>query len=455
MESHVNKVQAPLTQEEVLERIGAGWYQLRVLVMTGFLVTAYGMQLQLLPFLTNSICEGLNMSENEYSFASSCFFIGYFFGTFVAGLAADHIGRCRAMLVWMVCSLIGGILVAYSTNLYVLSITMTVTGFGVGGLHPGSALNVEMLPVDYRNIGAIFWQTFWTAGLLLECLFAYLLQDYNWKYLCLATTGMIAVPLLLYPLWDESPRFLAMEGREQAAHRVFEKMARVNGRPEAFQRGTPLVPPSPEDEGELPLMTAMKSMFSPRLLAVTIILWLLWINAELSYDGFMFITGEEHFGGWSVYASTAIIGCAEYPSFVLQWVLGDGFGRRRAFMVLSASLVVIFLEVELLGEEASWIKLVLFFGARLAGTTVQNLLWILTPEVYPTQIRSTGFGTCTAVASLAGIFIPFIAIPLKNYSSWAISGMFIALNAVSFMGAFLLPFETKGRALDAEHVKKQ
>ena len=89
----------------------------------------------------------------------------------------------------------------------------------------------------------------------------------------------------------------------------------------------------------------------------------------------------------------------------------------------------------------------MMFGARGGVSVLFALVALYTPEAFPTPVRSTGAGVCSAMARVSGIVTPLIAIQLhavnELYSIVIYSGVAI-LGAVA---CTYLPFDTVGRPL--------
>jgi MFS family permease len=69
---------------------------------------------------------------------------------------------------------------------------------------------------------------FWTIGTWVQASLAFaLLNDMGWRKLVLVSTAPYVVLLLLLPLVPESPRFLLVKGRVDAAQQVLSKVMRV------------------------------------------------------------------------------------------------------------------------------------------------------------------------------------------------------------------------------------
>jgi MFS family permease len=72
---------------------------------------------------------------------------------------------------------------------------------------------------------------FWTIGTVVQAALAYaLLNDKGWRILVLVSTTPYVLLLVLLPFVPESPRYLLVKGRVDAAQQVLGKVLRVCGR---------------------------------------------------------------------------------------------------------------------------------------------------------------------------------------------------------------------------------
>jgi len=85
------------------------------------------------------------------------------------------------------------------------------------------------------------------------------------------------------------------------------------------------------------------------------------------------------------------------------------------------------------------------------------VLWIYTPEIFPTNIRTLGLGMSSSISRIAGMITPYIATVLIKFSPSIPVGIYGGSCLLAFVLSHLLPYETNGRALandtsDVEHV---
>jgi MFS family permease len=136
---------------------------------------------------------------------------------------------------------------------------------------------------------------------------------------------------------------------------------------------------------------------------------------------------------------------AEAPGTVVTILLMPFFGRK---LVMGVEMVVIVIFTALLFVCANRIVLIVFiFVCRGLISGVYQVLFVYTPEVYPTKIRALGLGMCVTAGRIGAITSPFIAQVLFQASDIAGIITYILASAVCVVLIVLLPIETKGRTL--------
>ncbi|XP_042491234.1 organic cation/carnitine transporter 7-like [Macadamia integrifolia] len=134
---------------------------------------------------------------------------------------------------------------------------------------------------------------------------------------------------------------------------------------------------------------------------------------------------------------------SEFPGVLLSAVTVDRIGRK-ASMSLMFFISCIFL-LPLMFHQPEALTTSLLFGARICITGTFTIIYIYAPEVYPTSVRSTGFGVASSVARIGGMICPLVAVGLVDgcHQTAAIV-LFLIVMFVSGVCCMLFPFETKG-----------
>jgi len=111
-----------------------------------------------------------------------------------------------------------------------------------------------------------------------------------------------------------------------------------------------------------------------------------------------------------VYLDVLVTSCAELPGLVAALVLVGKLGSKCVLwvMLLAAGVLLLPLAHPLHPLPTT----VLLFASRAAISGSFSLLWAYTPEVYPTQVRSTGLGIANSWGRLGGFLCPFVAVSL-------------------------------------------
>jgi putative MFS transporter len=121
---------------------------------------------------------------------------------------------------------------------------------------------------------------------------------------------------------------------------------------------------------------------------------------------------------------------------------------RAGLLVCAAAVLA------LLGARAAAARLALLFAARAAIEATFSALYVYTPELYPTAVRSFGLALCNAFSRLGGFAAPFATVYLvERGRTGAAEGLLGVLCLAAAAAAFALRYETRGRDLQAERLE--
>ena len=133
------------------------------------------------------------------------------------------------------------------------------------------------------------------------------------------------------------------------------------------------------------------------------------------------------------------------PGFFLGTFLSEKFGRKRAFVGTAAVQILTFCMA--LPCWGTWFLYLALAAMIISSTTFNQILWIYTPESYPTYIRNTAVGTLNALGKLGAASGTFIVETLDAKDIRGSLGTFIALGFVLLGATLLLKKETKNQVL--------
>ncbi|DBA80728.1 TPA: hypothetical protein ACH3X1_007959 [Trebouxia sp. C0004] len=462
------------TVTEAVDYIGFGRFQWLMLLYTGLAWCADAMEMMLLSFLGPAAkCEWA-LTPSQESLITSVVFVGTMSGAYAWGSLGDAKGRKLGFFATALFTFTFGILSAVAPSYGWLIFFRFWVGLGLGGVPVSFTLYMEFMPTRGRGVWLIWLEAFWTLGSCIEAGLAWLVLDsLGWRWLL----GLSAIPLgllmVLYPLLPETPYWLVLNGDPVGADAVLQKMAKVNGvhLPQGglmmpSQKQFQPDPASPAVSWQQRVMQPynaiagqLKEIFSGGLLTTTLLLQFIWFTNALAYYGLVLLTtslhtsesseagcdaeGKLHIGQQDL-LSIFVTSTAEMPGMVFSSLLVDYLGRKRTLMAslaLCGAATVTLMWVA--GNNTAW----LFLG-RAAVMASYTTLYVYTPEVYPTQVRSFGLGVCNACSRFGALLSPFLTVDLVEHGHPQLAeGTLAVCCAIAAVLTWLLPIETKARSL--------
>jgi len=327
-----------------------------------------------------------------------------------------------------------------------------MAGFGLGGCIPVDyALVGEFTPRKQRGKVLTAMDGWWPIGAAL-CGFvsAGLVALYgDWRL----TMLVMVLPALLV-FWvrrsvPESPLFLIRKGRRDEAAKVIDDLVAATG-------AEPRVYSLPEAQ-DAPRLSAGSAWTQLRLLwqydwKITTAAWSLFFSILLVYylsltwmPRILIGAGFEEYKAFLTTASMAAVGLL---GVVVAALLVERVGRKWILAItgpLSAlTLVIVAIVVDIPTAAVFWL-LVFGFVVQVAIP----VLYAYVSELYPTELRGSGFGWASTFSRLGAgfgplIFAAFLWPELGLATSFAIAGVLVLLSVLWM--AFFAP-ETKQRHL--------
>jgi len=405
-------------------------------------------------FLTPLLGTAFHLSTAERGLVATANLIGLAAGAVTWGTIADRLGRKRAfgltLLIFAVFSALG----ALSPNFGVFLVLRFIAGIGLGGCIPVDyALVSEFSPRAQRGRVLTAMDGWWPIGATLCGLSATLLLPLhgNWRWMLAV---MILPAVLLFWLRrgvPESPIYLAKAGREAEARVVIDELVlRTGATPEPYR-----IPPVPAERGRGGLAAAVDQLrgvwaFNPVL---TGMIWLLFCTVLLVYYAALSwmpsILRAQGMGDVAAFAGTTVMNAVGILGVLCSVLLVERVGRKWVIGVsapLASVALVVFALV--LRVPAAAISMIAVFGFLIL--MVIPVLYAYVSELYPTELRASGFGWASSASRVVTGFTPLVFGSLL----WPVLGLpltFGVLAAVVVVAVLWMARvgpETRGRELD-------
>jgi putative MFS transporter len=380
----------------------------------------------------------------QIGFLLTASYLGQLVGALAFGWLGERVGRIKAASFACGIMAVGDLACALSGGFWTLFTWRVLQGVGVGGEMPVAATYInELSRAHGRGRFFMSYELIFPLGLLAAgILGAQLVPIYGWQTLFVLGTipGTIITFLLL--LLPESPRWLINKGRLKEAEAIIRQI-------EAS---------TPKRNPVAPLASVQKKsdwmeLFSPVYLNRTLIVWVIWATTYGVTNGM---------NNWMPTIYTSVYGLP------LQEALNRSFLTNATQVLVLIPCIFV---IDYVGRRG-WITgcfiiggaLLLalgIFGAGNATTfmifatlsygimsTINTVLYLYTPEIYPTRMRALGTAASTGWLRLASAAGPTVV--GLTMAAGGIQPVFFLFGGVAMIGALAATqmIETRNRRLE-------
>jgi len=438
-----------LSLDPLVEQVGYGRFQRRLLWVCGLGWAADAMEVMLVSFALPAMAAEWSLSAAQKGFLATALFVGMLAGALIWGRLSDLMGRKLGFMATIGIDSLFGLLSAFSPNFAVFLVLRMLTGFGVGGTLPVDyAVFAEFLPAKDRGKRLVLLESFWAFGTLAAAGLAWLVVPHlGWRALFIvsAIPGVLLFAVRSYV--PESPRYLAVSGQQDEALQVLRNVAKINGK--ELDESAVLVA---EQLAQEPQKSSVKDLFSRELWLTTLLLWSIWFFISIGYYGiFTWIPSWLRAKGFAlpaVYPYSFFMALAQLPGYFSAAYLVEKIGRRLTLGLYLAGSGLGAVAFSLAVSPAGIVGAALVLSFFALGAW--GALYAYTPEAYPTIIRTTGIGSASGMTRIAGVIAPFVGALLSGQNLVTALLVFGAAYGLGALSAFLLPRETWGSALEDE-----
>jgi MFS transporter, putative metabolite:H+ symporter len=372
-------------------------------------------------------------------------YLGQAVGAIIFGWMAERFGRVFSAKWTILLMSVMCIACVFAGNFNTLLLFRFIQGIGVGGEVPVAAAYInELSRAHGRGRFFMLYEMIFPLGLMLSAqIGTVVVPSFGWKWMfLLGGIGGFVVFSMLFTL-RESPRWLISKGRFDEADRVIKEIEA------STDERMPVTVSAPQKE----VKGNWKELFSPFYRGRTLIVWTLWFSAYFVSNGLnnwlpslyktvYHLPLQESLRAASVTNVVQVIAVFACALFV------DKIGRKRWATI--AFIVAGLLLTTLWAVGAKTPSSVIYLGSTAYGAmgTITVLLYLYTPEIYPTRMRAIGTAFATAWLRLASAIAP--AVVGFVLGAKGINFVFILFAGVAVIGAVLAlrMIETREKVLE-------
>ncbi len=385
-------------------------------------------------------------------------YVGQIIGAFAFSWGAERYGRipCAAAATAIYAVLSLACAAAWSFN--VLLVLRFIQGIGVGGEMPVAATYIsELSKAHGRGRFFLLYEMIFPIGLMATGqIGAWLVPLMGWQIMFLigGIPGLvIALMLLRLP---ESPRWLIGKGRLAAAETVVRRLEAASVTEAAFASPAATLPA----QVEVPARSRGKwsELLSPAYRGRTLIAWVLWASAFLVANGLnnwmpTLYTTVYHLALPQALRAASLTNVAQVALVLICALVIDRTGRKY-WMMGAFGLGAVTLGILGLGgaRDLSWFIVLGTLSYGLIGS-IAAVVYLYTPEIYPTRMRAVGTGVATSWLRIASAIGPTL-IGFMLGKGGGIDAVFLMFAVVAIIGLIAATRMIETRNLRLEQISQ-
>ncbi|QMV16731.1 D-xylose transporter XylE [Vibrio spartinae] len=404
------------------------------------------------------------LTATELGFAASSALIGCVLGAALAGYASNRYGRRGALIIAALLFLISAIGSAIPEYYWTFVTYRIIGGIGVGIASMVSPMYIAEVAPPARRGGLVAWNQFAIIfGMLVVYFVNYgiallgsdnWLNDVGWRYM-FASEVIPAILFfgLLFTV-PETPRWLALKGRDHEAHGLLKAM-------------------NPQQDIEPQWQEIKQSLIKvnrPGIVAagylgvlligimLSVLQQVTGINVFLYYAPAILKSFSDSTTDIAL-LQTILVGAVNLSFTVLAIFTVDKFGRRPLMMIGAGLMAVSMLAIgtaAYLNAIGSYLLVFMLMYIAAFALSLGPVTWVLLSEIFPNSVRSRAL----SIAVFAQWFANFVvsqSFPMMNEKESFIFQQFhggFPFWLYGIMGIFTVYFiyrwvpETKGKSLE-------
>jgi MFS transporter, putative metabolite:H+ symporter len=415
---------SPLQLSARLDRLPLGRFHRRVLLALAVAFAFEFGDLNTFAYVAPALKDHLHLTVADIAFITSASFLGMFLGAVGGGRFADAVGRRRALLVSVTFFSASSLLNALMSTVSTLALTRFLTGVGLSALTVAATAYIsEVMPARLRGrmqsavmaIGlvGIPIMSFTARGIIP-------LGTDTWRWVFVfGALGLLALPLVAR--LPESPRWLQQRGMDDRAATAVDRIERTT------VADPDLLAPLPSAAEAVPsaARSSYHTLFRGPLGRRTLMLAIVWVFQTLGLFGFVAwvptLLAAHGFDLVHSLTFSALTTLGAVPGALLAWPLSDRFGRKTPLALIATAIAACGLAY---GLTFNPVAIVVFgFLVNALIQTFAALLFTYTPELFPTEHRTSGSSLVYGVGRLANILGPLVVATI--FGSYGYSPVFV------------------------------
>jgi len=411
------------------------------------------------------LIDGLNLSSFVHGATVSSALIGCIIGSAISGILASCLGRKKSLFVAAILFFLSALgsgqpeFLFFTKGeptmglLYMFNFYRIIGGIGVGLASAISPMYIsEIAPAHIRGRLIAFNQFAIIFGMLVVYFVNWSIakgqtiewiNQIGWRYMFMSEAIPAAIFAVLLIFVPETPRYLAMQGQNDKALTILE---RINGIDSAKQIMNDI-------KGTVSRSSAKIFSFGKKVIIIGILLSVfqqfVGINVALYYAPRIF----ESMGAAkdASLLQTIVMGLVNVVFTVVAILTVDKWGRKPLLITGSIGMAISMIAIGMLSFfEVIGISTLVFIIVYTASFMMSwgPICWVLIGEIFPNKIRGKAIAIAVATQWAANYFISSTYPALMELSGGATYMFYGVMSILSAVFVWKMVPETKGKSLE-------
>jgi MFS family permease len=447
-----------------LDRLSWSRFHTRLVMALGVAWVLDGLEITIASNVTTKISGALNLSSAGVAFAvGTVYLLGEVAGALFFGRLSDKWGRRNLFMITLGVYLVGGGLTAavsgHGTSwTYMLYACRFIAGMGIGGEYAAinSAID-ELIPARYRGrvdiaVNGTYWGGAFIATVATLVLVNHLPAAWSWRAAFLVGPALGFVVLFVRKNLPESPRWLIMHGRVDAAEAAVKEIERHTedggGTLGQVDESKVIEIRPATDIGFIALARTLFATYPKRaILGASLMITQSFLYNAIFFTFALVLTKIYHVASASTPYYYMFFAAGNLIGPLVLGHLFDTLGRRKmiagTYFLAGALLAIsaVLFDAGLLDATTQTICWCVIFFFASAGASAA---YLTVSEIFPVEVRAKAIAVFFAIAQSFGAFGPWFYGELigngkdhfKLFIGFLIGAGFMVLGAVveAFLG---------------------
>jgi putative MFS transporter len=433
-----------------IERLPTSWWHVKTRIVVGVATFFDAFDALAIATVLPALVPMWKLAPQQIGLMISAGFLGQLVGALLFGWIGERFGRMHAM-IWSIATFaVMSLVCAFAWDYNSLLIFRTIQGIGLGGEVPIAAVYIsELTRARHRGRFVLLYELVFPIGLVAASTIAvWVVPHLGWQWMFYIGAIPAILALVLRAMLPESPRWLAVHGRNAEADAALSLIERETEK----STGQPLPPPQPvvSTSGQ---RASLSDLFGPTYLRRTLVVWVIWFAAYFMNYGLVIWLPTIFRTVFKLPLDVSlrygmITQIAGLIGTLICALTIDAVGRRPYFAISFAAAAISLGTLAMQPNPTAEQVLIYITAAYFFVSTINIGVYLYTPELYPTRARALGVGTATAWLRFASMIGPTAVGYMIAGGLPSVFWMFATAAAVAAVitGAFAI--ETKGRVLE-------